>query len=334
MRRKSGRLVRVTAWLMTGWLMTGLPGCGMDSDEGAESFSSIPDTEWGEPVQEVREGDVSGSAGKESPREAEGEDRGTSATGDESMSTSAASKDESTSASAMSEDGGTSASAASEDGSMSASATSEDGSMRSSAESEDEGMSTSTELEDENKCTSAESEDGNASTSVASEDESMRGSAASEDESTRNFAMPEDGNTSTSAASEEASPEGNLTFTLGSGLPDLPAEVKEQVDALNEGKPPGSVIDSEELEGCYALIATHMIIATDKETGEESTGKGRLTFYVPNLLEGLEGVAALFYNREAGAWEILTPAQINTEAKTVSVNLTGSGILTVIYRRE
>lgn len=134
---------------------------------------------------------------------------------------------------------------------------------------------------------------------------------------------------STSVASEE-----NLTFTLGSGLPDLPAEVKEQVDALNEGKPPGSVIDSEELEGCYALIATHTIIATDKETGEESTGKGRLTFYVPNLLEGLEGVAALFYNREAGAWEILTPAQINTEAKTVSVNLTGSGILTVIYRRE
>lgn len=127
-----------------------------------------------------------------------------------------------------------------------------------------------------------------------------------------------------------------LTFSLGgdASTTGIPQDVLEQVAAINEGEPPASAVGLEGLEGYYALIATHTIIGKDEETGEEVTGSGKLTFYVPNLLEGLEDVSALFYDRAAGQWEVLLIEQMDTEAKTVSVVLTGSGILTVIYRRQ
>lgn len=126
-----------------------------------------------------------------------------------------------------------------------------------------------------------------------------------------------------------------LTFSLGgdASTAGVPQEILEQVEAINGGEPPASAVGMDELEGYYALIATHTIIGKDAETGEEVTGRGKLTFYVPNLLEGLADVSALFYDRAAGQWEVL-PVEQDTEAKTVSVMLPGSGILTVIYRRQ
>ncbi len=126
-----------------------------------------------------------------------------------------------------------------------------------------------------------------------------------------------------------------LTFSLGGDASTigLPQEILEQVAAINAGEPPASAVGMEELEGYYALIATHTIIGKDAETGEEVTGRGELTFYVPNLLEGLADVSALFYDRAAEQWEVL-PVEQDIEAKTVSVMLSGSGILTVIYSRQ
>ncbi len=128
----------------------------------------------------------------------------------------------------------------------------------------------------------------------------------------------------------------NLTFSMG-GDPaaiGLGQEVVEQIAAINEGKPPSSAVGMEELEGYYALIATHTIIGKDAETGQEATGRGKLTLYVPNLLEGLEDVSILFYDKEAEQWEVLAAEQVDTKERTVSMTLSGSGILTVIYRRQ
>ncbi len=127
-----------------------------------------------------------------------------------------------------------------------------------------------------------------------------------------------------------------LTFSLGGDASTIgiSQDVLEQVAAINEGEPPASAVGLEGLEGYYALIATHTIIGKDEETGKEVTGSGELTFYVPNLLEGLEDVSALFYDRAAGQWEVLPIERMDTEAKTVSLVLRGSGILTVIYRRQ
>ena len=127
-----------------------------------------------------------------------------------------------------------------------------------------------------------------------------------------------------------------LTFSLGgdASMMDLPQEVVDQIAAINTGEPPAGAVGMDELKSFYALIATHTIIGKDAETGEEVTGSGKLTFYVPNLLEGLEDVSVLFYDKAAGQWEILPVEQLDTEARTVSVMLTGSGVLTVIYRRQ
>ena len=127
-----------------------------------------------------------------------------------------------------------------------------------------------------------------------------------------------------------------LAFSLGgdpSGM-GFPQEVINQIAAINAGEPPASAVGMDELKSFYALIATHTIIGKDAETGEEVTGSGKLTFYVPNLLEGLEDVSVLFYDKAAGQWEVLPVQQMDTEARTVSVMLTGSGVLTVIYRRQ
>lgn len=127
-----------------------------------------------------------------------------------------------------------------------------------------------------------------------------------------------------------------LAFSLGgdSSKMGLPQEVVNQIAAINAGEPPASAVGMDELKSFYALIATHTIIGKDAETGEEVTGSGKLTFYVPNLLEGLEDVSVLFYDKAAGQWEILPVQELDTEARTVSVILTGSGVLTVIYRRQ
>lgn len=165
---------------------------------------------------------------------------------------------------------------------------------------------------------------------------SSEASRASSEVPEGSFEAPEDSSEVSEADEGDSEKIGaSLTFSLGgdASTAGVPQEILEQVEAINGGEPPASAVGMDELEGYYALIATHTIIGKDAETGEEVTGRGKLTFYVPNLLEGLADVSALFYDRAAGQWEVL-PVEQDTEAKTVSVMLPGSGILTVIYRRQ
>ena len=126
-----------------------------------------------------------------------------------------------------------------------------------------------------------------------------------------------------------------LTFSLTgeAGTAKLPKEVQEQIKAINEGEPPETAVGLEELKDYYALVATYTVAGKEEETGEETTGKGRLTLYIPNLIEGLENISILYYENAAEEWKILPVEGMDMEAKTVSMILPGSGTLTVIYKR-
>lgn len=141
----------------------------------------------------------------------------------------------------------------------------------------------------------------------------------------------EDGQT----AGEEK--EASLVFTMGS---DSDAErlvsqdVLDQVAAINQGESLAEVTGMEELEDYYALTTMHIILAKDRETGEEATGSGTLSLYVPNLLKSLKDVSALFYDLEEQEWRLVAIDVVDAPNKRVSMTLNGSGMLTTIYRLE
>lgn len=114
----------------------------------------------------------------------------------------------------------------------------------------------------------------------------------------------------------------------------IPEQVLAQIEDINSGKPLNEAIGSDALKDYYALVATYDIIARNPDSGEEATGRGSLTLYIPNLLKGLSDVSALFYDKAEGEWRIIPAEAVNTDTKTVTVTLTGSGTMTVIYRRK
>lgn len=128
----------------------------------------------------------------------------------------------------------------------------------------------------------------------------------------------------------------NLTFHFADSekaIALLPQEIAGQIASLNAGEALETALGLEELEGYSALIGTHAIAAIDKDSGQEGTGKGKLTMYVPNLLASLQDVSVLFYDYGDGSWKIFPVEKMDADAKTVTVILAGSGIITVIYRR-
>ncbi|MCI9663892.1 MAG: hypothetical protein HFI46_08455 [Lachnospiraceae bacterium] len=141
----------------------------------------------------------------------------------------------------------------------------------------------------------------------------------------------EDGQT----AGEEK--EASLVFTMGSDSDAerlVPQDVLDQVAAINQGESMAEVTGMEELENYYALTTMHIILAKDRETGEEATGSGTLSLYVPNLLKSLKDVSALFYDLEEQEWRLVAIDVVDAPNKRVSMTLNGPGMLTTIYRLE
>lgn len=143
----------------------------------------------------------------------------------------------------------------------------------------------------------------------------------------------EEGDGQTAGEQKEAS----LVFTMGSDSDAallVSQDVLDQVAAINQGESLAEVTGMEELENYYALTTMHIILAKDRETGEEATGSGTLSLYVPNLLKSLKDVSALFYDLEEQEWRLVAIDVVDTPNKRVSMTLNGPGMLTTIYRLE
>lgn len=161
--------------------------------------------------------------------------------------------------------------------------------------------------------------------------QSLSGDSEQEEQEAQKGALQED------AQNSEEKSGIRLTFSMGSdGYAEkvLPQEVLAAVEAINAGKSLAEATGMTELEGYFALTTTHMFIAKDEETGEEATGSGRLTVYVPNLLDGLTDVSALFYDCAGGQWRVIPAERVDAANKRISVTLNGSGVMTTIYRLE
>lgn len=170
----------------------------------------------------------------------------------------------------------------------------------------------------------------------------MEGSAENTDES-KEISSEEASGTIEEDSKEALAGENvvKLKFRMGSLQEgDVPDEVFDQITRINSGETLTEVIPLEGLEGYFALTGTNTVIAEaqtkeeDEETGTHVVGQGNLTLHVPNLLAGLEEISVLFYENETGKWKLIPASKTDTEAKTVSVTLTGSGTLAVVYRRQ
>ncbi len=113
----------------------------------------------------------------------------------------------------------------------------------------------------------------------------------------------------------------------------LPNAVVSSINAINAGQDLAAVTTDVDLTGYSALTGTHAIITKDASTAAVKTGDVEVSLYVPNLLDSLQGVSVLFYDNATGRWVLLQPVTVDPVSKTVTVNISGSGTLSVVYKR-
>lgn len=130
-----------------------------------------------------------------------------------------------------------------------------------------------------------------------------------------------------------------VSLTLGVG-PDpiatgLAADVVEDINTINSGTQPlYRTIGTADLVGYSALTPVTTVVATEAAVKDPQTGKVALTVYVPNLLEGLNEVQILYYNKATHQWERVTPAAIDYATKQITLNVDDGTPFTVIYKSK
>lgn len=126
-----------------------------------------------------------------------------------------------------------------------------------------------------------------------------------------------------------------LSFATGEAeTAGLPADVVAAINGINAGQPLSQAVNSQALEGYSALSSTRALIARDAVTGKEKVATTEVTLYVPNLVQGLNNVSVLFYDNTTNHWVVLPTIHVDWEKKMVSVNVIGSGTLSVIYKQQ
>lgn len=114
----------------------------------------------------------------------------------------------------------------------------------------------------------------------------------------------------------------------------LPENVVGMINNINAGQPLETALNTSSLAGYHALTGTHAISVKNAATGEAAVGNVEMSLYVPNLVNGLDSVSILFYDNATGQWSLIPAAKIDPVTKTVTVNVTGSGTLAVVYKRQ
>lgn len=130
---------------------------------------------------------------------------------------------------------------------------------------------------------------------------------------------------------------GDMAFSFATGAAEtagLPADVVASINGINAGQPLSAALNMPALEGYSALSNTRALIARDAVTGQEKVATTEISLYVPNLVQGLNNVSVLFYDNTTNHWVVLPVSAIDWEKKMVSVNVIGSGTLSVIYKQQ
>lgn len=115
------------------------------------------------------------------------------------------------------------------------------------------------------------------------------------------------------------------------GLPDATVET---IKAINSAKVQISdVVKDVDVTGYAALTAVQSIVTKDEQTQTVKTGDVAVDLYVPNVVEGSGTIQILFYNNATGKWELITPSKIDYATKQITVNISGSGSFSVVYKK-
>ncbi|MEG1900744.1 MAG: hypothetical protein RR225_00005, partial [Clostridium sp.] len=111
-----------------------------------------------------------------------------------------------------------------------------------------------------------------------------------------------------------------VSFAVGKALTaGLSAQVTETVEEINSGtRPLYQAIGTPLAVGYSALTPIQSIIATDITTQTAATAPVSLTFYIPNLIQGLNNIQILYYNQTSKSWEMMAPTAIDFATKQVT----------------
>lgn len=113
----------------------------------------------------------------------------------------------------------------------------------------------------------------------------------------------------------------------------LPAQTVETINAINAGTSLNEAVKDVDLNGYSALTAVQAIVAKDVNTNQPKSGDVAVSLYVPNLIQGLDNVQVLFYDNATGLWRLIQPAAVDAVNKKITVNISGSGSFSVVYKR-
>ena len=163
-----------------------------------------------------------------------------------------------------------------------------------------------------------------------------------EESSTKTTGTSSTGTTSANAVSVEGASASGTTvigdtqvgFATGeAATAGLPAQTVAAINAINAGTALTEAVKDVDLSGYSALTSVQAIVAKDVNTNQPKTGEVAVSLYVPNLIQGLNNVQVLFYDNATGLWKLINPANVDVANKKITVNISGSGSFSVVYKK-
>ena len=131
----------------------------------------------------------------------------------------------------------------------------------------------------------------------------------------------------------------SVTLEFGAGSEAVSAglsqAVVEKINTINSGTEPlYRTIGTSDLVGYSALIPVTTVVAADAAAVDPQTGNVPLTINVPNLIEGLNEVQILYFNKTTGQWEKAALGTVDYATKQVSLNIANGTPFTIIYKSK
>lgn len=102
-----------------------------------------------------------------------------------------------------------------------------------------------------------------------------------------------------------------------------------QIAQVNEGLASVQELPSDaDLTGYNPLVRIQNMQTEAQANGQPT----QFSIYVPNLVDNLDMIQVLILNPSTGKWELVTPTGVDAGTKMVTVSLTFTGPMTVVYK--